>query len=41
MSAEQAHPNYVTIWIWLVVLMVAGVLATLLPPIFPVPTFPH
>lgn len=31
MTAERAHPNYFAIWVWLVVLMVAGVLATLLP----------
>lgn len=31
MTAERVHPNYVTIWVWLLVLMVAGVLATLLP----------
>lgn len=31
MTAERAHPNYLAIWIWLVVLMTAGVLATLLP----------
>ena len=31
MTAERVHPNYVTIWVWLVVLMVAGVLATRLP----------
>ncbi|MDE2058188.1 MAG: cytochrome C oxidase subunit IV family protein [candidate division NC10 bacterium] len=31
MTAEQVHPHYVAIWIWLVVLMLAGVLATLLP----------
>lgn len=31
MTAERAHPNYVAIWVWLVVLMVAGVLATRLP----------
>lgn len=31
MTAERVHPNYVAIWVWLVVLMVAGVLATLLP----------
>lgn len=31
MTTERVHPNYVAIWIWLVVLMVAGVLATLLP----------
>jgi caa(3)-type oxidase subunit IV len=30
-TAERVHPNYVAIWVWLVVLMVAGVLATLLP----------
>ena len=31
MTAERVHPNYVTIWVWLVVLLVAGVLATRLP----------
>ena len=31
MTTERVHPNYVAIWVWLVVLMVAGVLATLLP----------
>lgn len=31
MTAERVHPNYVAIWVWLLVLMVAGVLATLLP----------
>lgn len=31
MTAERVHPNYVAIWVWLVVLMVAGVLATRLP----------
>lgn len=31
MTAEQARPNYIAIWVWLVVLMLAGVLATLLP----------
>lgn len=31
MTAERVHPNYVAIWAWLVVLMVAGVLATRLP----------
>ncbi len=31
MSVERAHPNYVAIWIWLVVLMIAGVLASHLP----------
>jgi caa(3)-type oxidase subunit IV len=30
-TAERVHPNYVAIWVWLVVLMLAGVLATLLP----------
>jgi caa(3)-type oxidase subunit IV len=30
-TAERVHPNYVTIWVWLVVLMVVGVLATRLP----------
>jgi len=30
-TAERVHPNYVAIWVWLVVLMVAGVLATRLP----------
>jgi len=31
MTAERVHPNYITIWIWLIVLMLAGVMATLLP----------
>jgi len=31
MTTEQARPNYVAIWVWLVVLMLAGVLITLLP----------
>ena len=31
MTTERVHPNYVAIWVWLVVLMVAGVLATRLP----------
>ncbi|MDE2180894.1 MAG: cytochrome C oxidase subunit IV family protein [candidate division NC10 bacterium] len=31
MTAERIHPRYAVIWVWLVVLMVAGVLATLLP----------
>lgn len=31
MTAERVHHNYVAIWVWLVVLMVAGVLATRLP----------
>ena len=31
MSLERAHPNYVAIWIWLVALMIAGVLASHLP----------
>lgn len=31
MSSETAHPNYVAIWVWLVVLMVGGVLASTLP----------
>jgi caa(3)-type oxidase subunit IV len=30
-TAERVHPNYVAIWVWLVALMLAGVLATLLP----------
>jgi caa(3)-type oxidase subunit IV len=30
-TTERVHPNYVAIWVWLVVLMVAGVLATRLP----------
>jgi caa(3)-type oxidase subunit IV len=30
-TAERIHPHYVAIWIWLIVLMLAGVLATLLP----------
>lgn len=31
MTAERVHPNYVAIWVWLIVLMLAGVTATLLP----------
>lgn len=31
MTTERVHPNYVTIWVWLVVLLVAGVIATRLP----------
>ena len=31
MAAEQSRPNYVAIWVWLIVLMLAGVLVTLLP----------
>ncbi|MBZ0170281.1 hypothetical protein MELA_00197 [Candidatus Methylomirabilis lanthanidiphila] len=31
MTANRVHPNYITIWVWLVVLMLAGVLVTLLP----------
>ena len=31
MTVEQARPNYVAIWVWLVVLMLAGVLAASLP----------
>ncbi len=31
MTSERAHPDYVAIWVWLVVLMVAGVLASYLP----------
>lgn len=31
MSSERAHPNYVAIWLWLVVLMIAGVAASSLP----------
>jgi caa(3)-type oxidase subunit IV len=31
MTPERAHPNYVAVWVWLVVLMIAGVLATYLP----------
>ncbi len=30
-AAERAHPSYVAIWVWLVLLMVAGVLASRLP----------
>jgi caa(3)-type oxidase subunit IV len=30
-TPERVHPNYVTIWLWLLALMVAGVLATRLP----------
>ncbi|CBE68222.1 MAG: cytochrome C oxidase subunit IV family protein [Candidatus Methylomirabilis oxygeniifera] len=31
MTSELARPHYVTIWVWLVILMLVGVLATLLP----------
>ena len=31
MTSEGAHPNYVAVWVWLVVLMIAGVLASYLP----------
>lgn len=31
MSSARAHPNYVAIWMWLVVLLIAGVLASSLP----------
>ena len=31
MTTERVHPNYVTLWVWLVVLLVAGVLAPRLP----------
>ena len=31
MTPQRAHPNYVAIWVWLVVLMAAGVLASYLP----------
>ncbi len=31
MMPERAHPNYVAVWVWLVVLMIAGVLASHLP----------
>lgn len=31
MTADRVHPNYVAIWMWLVILMLVGVLATLLP----------
>ncbi|MDD5559657.1 cytochrome C oxidase subunit IV family protein [Candidatus Methylomirabilis sp.] len=31
MTTERVHSNYVAIWVWLVVLLVAGVLATRLP----------
>ena len=31
MTTERVHPNYVAIWVWLVALMIAGVLVTLLP----------
>jgi caa(3)-type oxidase subunit IV len=30
-ALERAHPSYVGIWVWLVLLMVAGVLASRLP----------
>jgi caa(3)-type oxidase subunit IV len=30
-AVERAHPSYVGIWVWLVLLMVAGVLASRLP----------
>ncbi len=31
MTSERAHPNYVAVWVWLVVLMIVGVLASYLP----------
>lgn len=31
MGSGRAHPNYVAVWVWLVVLMIAGVLASSLP----------
>jgi cytochrome c oxidase subunit 4 len=31
LAEERAHPNYVTVWVWLVVLMAGGVLASYLP----------
>lgn len=31
MTTERVQPNYVAIWVWLVVLLVAGLLATRLP----------
>lgn len=31
MTAERLHHNYVAIWVWLIVLMIAGILATRLP----------
>ena len=31
MTTERARPNYVAVWVWLVVLMIAGVLASYLP----------
>lgn len=31
MTSELARPHYVAIWVWLVILMLVGVLATLLP----------
>jgi caa(3)-type oxidase subunit IV len=31
MTTERVHSNYVAIWVWLITLMIAGLLATLLP----------
>jgi caa(3)-type oxidase subunit IV len=31
MATDKAHPNYLAIWIWLVVLMAVSLAATLLP----------
>jgi cytochrome c oxidase subunit 4 len=31
MTSKRAHPNYVAVWVWLILLMVAGVLASYLP----------
>jgi cytochrome c oxidase subunit 4 len=31
MKESRTHPNYVAIWVWLVLLMIAGVLASFLP----------
>lgn len=31
LAEEKTHPNYVAVWVWLVVLLVAGVLASYLP----------
>lgn len=31
MTTERVHSNYVAIWVWLITLMIASLLATLLP----------
>ncbi|MFQ5914999.1 MAG: cytochrome C oxidase subunit IV family protein [Nitrospinota bacterium] len=31
MSAERAHPKYVTVWIWLMVLAIVSVVVSVLP----------